>query len=137
MFVLAYLGVVAGIVRRASRIRVASFDDGVWWQRVETISFASLPQNLIVLVPAAVAAVVGTIMVRPVVDQSVIWLRQLVRATAGTCYVVIVIAALGILGLLFRSGDNVGDVEQMLSRLGGAAMAYGMIRLCLEAERTS
>lgn len=137
MFVLAYLGVVAGIVRRASRIRVASFDDGVWWQRVETISFASLPQNLIVLVPAAVAGVVGTIMVRPVVDQSVIWLRQLVRATAGTCYVVIVIAALGILGLFFRSGDNVGDVEQMLSRLGGAAMAYGMIRLCLEAERTS
>lgn len=137
MFVLAYLGVVAGIVRRASRIREASFEDGVWWQRIETISFASLPQNLIVLVPAAVAGVVGSILARSVVDRSVLWLRQLVRATAGTCYVVIVIASLGIVGLFFRNGDNVGDIEQMLSRLGGIAMAYAMIRLCLEAERTS
>lgn len=135
MFVLAYLGIIAGIVRRASRIRDASFEDGLWWQRVETVSFASLPQNLVVLAPAAAAAVLGTLVVRSIVDPSVLWLRQLVRATAGTCYVVVIIAALGIVGLFFRSADDVGDVEQLLSRLGGMLMAFGMIRLCLEAER--
>ena len=36
---------------------------------------------------------------RSVIDQSVIHLRQLVRLTAGTCYVAIVIAAFGIIGV--------------------------------------
>ena len=57
LFLLAYLGVVTGQVRRAASLSSASFDDGLWWQRVETISFAAIPQNLIVLVPAAAAAV--------------------------------------------------------------------------------
>jgi len=136
LFLLAYLGVVTGIVRRAAALNDASFEDGLWWQRVEIISFASLPQNLVVLVPAVAAGVVGTVIARSVIDQSVILLRQLVRVSAGTCYVVIVIGAFGILGVFFRNSDGVGDVSALLGRLGGILMAVGMIKLCLEAERT-
>ncbi|MFW2332557.1 hypothetical protein [Ilumatobacter sp.] len=136
LFLLAYLGVVTGIVRRAAALNDASFEDGLWWQRVEIISFASLPQNLVVLVPAVAAGVVGTVIARSVIDQSVILLRQLVRVAAGTCYVVIVIGAFGILGVFFRNSDGVGDVSALLGRLGGILMAVGMIKLCLEAERT-
>jgi len=136
LFLLAYLGVVTGIVRRAAALSTGSFEDGLWWQRVETISFATLPQNLVVLVPAAAAAIAGTLIARPVIDQSVLMLRQLVRATAGTCYVVIVIGAFGIVGVFVRNSDGVGDVSAVLGRLGGILMAVGMIKLCLEAERS-
>jgi hypothetical protein len=137
LFLLAYLGVITGIVRRAAAVNRASFDDGLWWQRVEIISFAAVPQNLIVLVPAVAAGVVGTVIARSVIDQSVILLRQLVRVSAGTCYVVIVIGALGIVGILFRNSDGVGDVSALLGRLGGILMAAGMIKLCLESERST
>lgn len=137
MFVLAYVGELISIVRRAARVGTASFEDGLWWQRIEIVSFVSLPQNFMVLAPAAIAAAVGSVLARTVVDPSVLIIRQLARVTAGICYVVIVIAALGIIGVFFRNPDDVGDVSAILGRLGGILMAYGMIRLCLEAERTS
>ena len=136
MFLLAYLGVVTGLVRRAASTKTGSFEDGLWWQRVETISFAAMPQNLVVLAPAVAAAAVGTVVSRRVIDPSVILLHQLVRVAAGTCYVVIVIGAFGIAGVFFRNPDNVNDVTALLGRLGGILMSVGMIRLCLEAERT-
>lgn len=136
LFLLAYLGVLTGSVRRAAAISSGSFPDGLWWQRVETISNAALPQNLVVLVPAVAAGVVGTVIARSVIDQSVIHLRQLVRLAAGTCYVVIVIGAFGVIGVFVRSSDGVGDLSVLLGRIGGILMAVGMIKLCLEAERT-
>lgn len=136
LFLLAYLGVVTGLVRRAASTTTASFEDGLWWQRVEVISNAALPQNVIVLAPAVAAAVVGTVVARGVIDQAVILLRQLVRVAAGTCYVVIVIGAFGIVGVFVRHPDSVGDVSALLGRVGGILMSVGMIKLCLEAERT-
>ncbi len=137
LFLLAYLGVVTGIVRRAASLNSGSFEDGLWWQRVEIISFVALPQNVVVLVPAVAAGVVGTVVARSIIDQSVIRLRQLVRVAAGTCYVVIVLGALGIIGVFVRNSDAVGDLEPLLGRIGGILMAVGMIKLCLEAEHTS
>ena len=137
LFLLAYLGVVTGQVRRAAALNEASFEDGLWWQRVETISFATRPQNLMVLVPAVAAGALGTMIARSVIDRSVISLRQLVRFTAGTCYVVIVIGAFGIVGVFFRNSDGIGDVTTLLGLLGGIVMAVGMLKICLEAERTT
>ena len=136
MFVLAYLSVVTGIVRRAAAITEPSFEDGLWWQRIEVISQSSLPQLLIVLAPAAIAAIAGQFAVRTIVDRSVLRLTQLVRAIAGVCYVVIAIGIIGIIGVLVRSPDSVGDVGQILGRAGGILMAVAMIRVCLESERS-
>ena len=136
LFLIAYLGVVAGLVRRAAATTTGSFEDGLWWQRIETVSFAARSANLILLVPAVAAAVVGTVMTRTLVDPSVLRLRQLLRITAGTCYVVLVIGALGIAGIFFRNPDSVGDVSVFFGLLGGILMATAMIKLCLEAERS-
>ena len=137
LFLLAYLGIVIAQVRRAAAISTPSFEDGLWWQRVEQISFAARPQNLVVLVPAAAAAVVGTLAVRTVVDAAVVWIGHLVRIVAGTCYVAIAIAALGVIGVFFRNPDNVGDVQAVLGGVGGMLMAVAMVKLCLEAERVA
>ena len=136
MFVVAYLGFITWQIRRAFAIREGSFEDGLWWQRIEQISFLSLPDNLVVLVPAAAAAAFGTVLVRDVVDRSVLSLAQLVRVVAGLGYVVVAIATLGIIGIFFRNPDSVGDLAAFLLRLGGIAMAVAVIRICLEAERT-
>lgn len=136
-FVLAYLGIVIVQVRQAAATTTASFEDGLWWQRVEVISFAARPESLVVLVPAVAAALAGTIVARPVVDPAVMSINLLVRVAAGTCYVAVAIAALGVIGVFFRNPDAAGDVRAVLGGIGGILMAAGMIRLCLEAERGS
>ncbi len=137
MFVLAYLGFVTWQVRRAFAIDEPSFEDGLWWQRVEQMSFLALPQNLMVLVPAAAAASVGAVLVRGVVDHSVLRLAQLIRVVAGLSAVVIAIAVLGIIGIFFRNPDSVADLAALLLRLGGILMSIAMIRVCLEAEHST
>lgn len=137
LFVLAYVGFIMWQVRLAFRISEGSFEDGLWWQRIEQISFLSLPQNLVVLALAAACAAVGTVLVRSLVDHSVVNLSQLTRIVAGIASVVIVIAMLGIVGIFFRNADSVGDLAAFVLRLGGIAMAVAIIRICLEAERTA
>lgn len=137
MFVLAYLGVVAAIIRRAMAIGTASFEDGLWWQRVEVISSSATPQNLIIVVPAAAAAATAVIIVRSHQVSPESPLRQLVRAVAGSSYMAAALALIGIIGVFFRNPDGVGDVGAVLGRLGGMLMAAGMITICLESERDS
>lgn len=135
LFVSAYVGYIMWQVRRAFLITEGSFEDGLWWQRVEQISFLSLPQNLMVLVPAAACAALGSVLVRTAVDHAVINLSQLTRVVAGLALVAIGIATLGIVGIFFRNADSVGDLAAFVLRLGGIAMAVAIIRICLEAER--
>lgn len=136
LFVVAYLAFVTAVIRRASALRSASFDDGVWGQRIEIASFVSLQQNVIMLAPAAAAAISATLLARHLVDHTEIWLAQLVRVVAGLGYVIIVVAVIGIIAVFFRSPDNIGDLGALLGRLGGILMAIAMIRVCLEAERS-
>ena len=137
LFVTAYLAFVTATVRRASAITSSSFEDGVWGQRVEILSFVSLQQNVIMLVPAAAAAVAATMLAAGVVDRTEMFLAQLVRIVAGLCYVIIGVALLGIIDIFFRSPDSLGDLGDVLGRLGGGLMAVAMIRVCLEAERSA
>ena len=61
---------------------------------------------------------------------------QLVRITAGLCYVVVALAVLGIGDVMMQTPDSVGGTSAILTRVGGILMAIAMIRVCLEAERT-
>ena len=137
LFVVAYLAFVTAMVRRASALKSGSFDDGVWGQRIEIMSFVSIHQNVTMLVPAAAACVGASMLTRGTVDRPDIWLAQLVRVVAGVSYVIIAIAVIGIIGLFFRSPDSVGDFGALLGRIGGILMSVAMIRLCLEAERSA
>jgi hypothetical protein len=137
LFVVAYLAFVTAMFRRASALKSGSFDDGVWGQRIEIMSFVSIHQNVIMLAPAAAACVGATMLASDVADRTHIWLAQLVRVVAGLCYVVIAVAVIGIIALFFRSPDSVSDLGALLGRLGGILMAIAMIRVCLEAERSA
>ena len=61
LFTLAELAIAAAIVNRARAVTTSSFEDGVWGQRAEILSFLSLPQNVVVLVPAAAAAAAANV----------------------------------------------------------------------------
>lgn len=136
----AYLLFVVGQIRRAIAVEVGSFEDGVWGQRIELVSFVTLPQNLVILVPAA-AAGVGAMWIErdphDLLEQPASWAPQLVRMVAGMCYVVILLAVLGVIDVLAQTPDSVGGTAAILNRIGGILMAIAMIRICLEAERST
>lgn len=134
MSVLAYLGYLITQIRRAAAVRTGSFEDGIWGQRVELISFASLPQNVVILAPAVAAAIAGSLLVRSLVDPVVVQLQVLVRIIAGLSLVVIALGIVGIIGVFFRNVDSVGDVGAILGRLGGILLGAGAVRLCAEVE---
>ena len=132
----AYLLLLIAQVRRAFAVTVSSFEDGVWGQRIELVSFVALPQNLVILVPAAAAGVAAVTLLRDTPEAlQGSWARQLVRVVAGLCYVIVALAVLGILDVLMQTPDSVGGTSAILTRVGGILMAIGMIRVCLEAER--
>jgi hypothetical protein len=134
----AYLLFLIGQIRRAMAVKVGSFEDGVWGQRIELVSFVTLPQNLVILVPAAAAAVVAIVLLREQPDDMRhSWAPQLIRIVAGVSYVVVALAVLGIIDVLAQTPDSVGGTAAMLNRIGGILMAIAMIRVCLEAERSS
>lgn len=134
MSLLAYVSYLVVQIRRAAAIRDASFEDGIWGQRIEQVSFAALPQNLVILAPAVGAAVAGVLLVRSLVAPVVVHLRRLVRVIAGLSFVVVAIGVIGIAAVFFRNYDSVGDTAAILGRLGGLALAVAAIRLCLEAD---
>ena len=134
MSVLAYVSYLVIQIRRAAAIVNGSFEDGVWGQRIEQISFATLPQNLVILAPAVAAAVAGALLVRSLVAPVVVHLGRLIRVIAGLSFVIVAIALIGIVAVFFRSYDSIGDTAAVLGRMGGIAMAAATIRLCLEAD---
>jgi hypothetical protein len=134
MFVLAYLAFLVSQIRRAAAVSEASFEDGVWGQRIEQVSFATLPQNVVVLVPAVIAVVAAAWLVRALVDPVVVHVSRLIRTVAGFAFLVIALALLGITEVFFRNFDPVGDVTAILLRLGGVLIGVAIVRVCTEAE---
>lgn len=134
MFVIAYLTYLVTQVRRATATTQGSFEDGVWGQRIEEISFAAIPQNVTVLVPGAMAVVAGALLARPLVDPVVVHLGRAIRVIAGLAFVIVALGIAGIVAVFFRNYDSVGDTQAVLLRVGGIAMAAAMIRVCLEAD---
>jgi hypothetical protein len=136
LFVLGYLAIVAVQVNRARNITTPSFEDGVWGERIEIVSFAAIPQQIIVLVPAAAAAVAAVLMSRDTVVDREPWLDRLVRAVAGTAILAIALGVVGGIAVAVRDRDSVGDFGDLVSRVGGIAMASAIVRVCLLAERS-
>jgi hypothetical protein len=112
----------------------ASFEDGIWGQRIEQVSFATLPQNVVILVPGVIAVVAAAWLVRPLVDPVVVHVSRLIRTIAGFAFLVIVLALLGIAAVFLRSFDPAGDVTAVLLRLGGVLVGVAIVRVCTEAE---
>lgn len=129
-----YIAELAVQFDRARQITTSSFGDGVWSQRVEILSFAMLPQQLIVLVPATAAAVGAAMLAKGTILAVEPWLDRLVVAVAGTAVFAI---ALGVVGIVVSvaSTDDAGDFGNVVRRVGGIAMAIAIVRVSLMADR--
>ena len=136
LFTLAEIAIAAAIVNRARAVTTSSFEDGVWGQRAEILSFLSLPQNVVVLVPAAGVAAAATLIGRGTFAALEPWLERLLRLIAGLALAVIALGVVGIIDVLARAGDSISDFSDIVSRLGGILMGLAVARLCLESERT-
>jgi hypothetical protein len=133
MSLVGYLAILATQLDRARRTTTSRFEDGVWGQRLEQVSFVALPQNLMVLVPAVACALVAAALARGLARD--LWLDRLVRAAAGTAFVALVLAVVALVEAVLVGGDSANDFASVVNRVGGALMAIAMIRLCLQAER--
>jgi hypothetical protein len=136
LFIIAELAIAAAIVNRARAITTSSFEDGVWGQRAEILSFLSLPQNVVVLVPAAAAAAAATLVGRGTLAVLEPWLERLLRLVAGFSLALIALGVVGIIDVLARAGDSISDFGDIVNRLGGILMGVATVRLCLESERS-
>ena len=132
---MSYLGIIAIEVRRAAAITTSRFEDGVWGQRIEIVSFVTLPQNIAVLMLPVATAVTAAVMlagVHPDDRGDSVWLTRLTTVTGGLCVVAIFLALLGIGGIPFRYADPLADLGALVGRLSGIAMAAGALRLLRE-----
>lgn len=132
----AYVALLVIELRRAAAISESRFEDGVWGQRIEIVSFVALPQNAVILVPPAIAAAVAGALIaglHPDDRPDLIWSRRLARVTGGLAIVVIALAAIGIIGIPFRYADPLADLAAIVGRLAGVAISLAVIRLCRES----
>lgn len=132
----SYMLLLVAQIRRTMQVRDSPFEDGVWGQRAETISFVALPQNLVFLVPAGAAAVLAAWLMTTEDRLPLPWTRRLVRVVAGLGYVVILLAVVGIVDMFAQSPDAVGGAFNLMNRIGGILMCAAIIRICVESERT-
>lgn len=103
-----------------------------WEQRIEVLSFVMLPPNMMVLIPAATAAVAATWLAGK--DREV-WLVTLVRLVATVAGAMFVIGLIAIVNIFQRDAAGQRDIEGVYLRLGGVSMAVGIVILCWAAER--
>jgi hypothetical protein len=135
----AYLALIIIELRRAAAITESRFEDGVWGQRIEIVSFVALPQNAVILVPPAIAAAVAGVLIaalHPDDRPDLTWSRRLARFTGGLAIVVIALAVIGIIGIPFRYADPLADLAAIVGRLAGVAIALAVIRLCRESAES-
>ena len=129
---LAYLGIVAIELRRAFAITTSSFEDGVWGQRVETVSFVAIPQNSMVLAAAALCVALASMLwsgIHPDDKPPRQSLQRLATMVGGVAIVVIGVALLGIGGIPFRYADPLADLGALVGRIAGVAVAAACLRL--------
>lgn len=122
----AYLAIVLSTLDRVRTAPRSQVFDSVWDQRLELLSFAMIPQQIVVLAPA-VAIVVLTGL--DVVDAGPS--RVLRRAVELTSFVAVAIGALDIVSTLLRDNGG-GPVEwsEILLRLGGILLASSYLAVC-------
>ena len=136
LVLIGYLGTVVLQIDRARRTTEAAFDDGVWGQRIEQVSFVAIPQNIVILLGAAIVAVGAVIVGRGTLADADVWLDRLVRIVAGTAFVAMLLAVIRMLDVIVRDPDTGGDLPDIVSRASGIAIGIAVVRLCLAAERT-
>jgi hypothetical protein len=104
----------------------------VWDQRIEVLSFLTLPPNLVVLAPAAFVAALATWLAGRPREP---WLSALLGGVAGIAITLGVIGVVSIVSIFLRDEAGPSDIEGVLLRLGGVSLAAGLALICRTADR--
>lgn len=103
----------------------------LWNQRIEVLSFLTLPPNLVVLAPPVFVAAVATWLAGSSRD---VWLSTLLRLCAGLAITFAVIAAVSIASIVLSNEPGPGDAAGVMLRLGGIALSAGLAVVCRTAD---
>ena len=106
----------------------------VFDQRIEVLSFLMLPPNLAVFAPAVFVAACTTWLADA---ERGPWLDGLLRLSASVVIVLVVVGVMSIASILGNDDGGPTDFEGIFLRLGGIAMAAGMVMLCRVADRAA
>lgn len=117
-------------VRRTGATRFA----GVWTQRLEALSFITLPPNAPVLFAAAASAAAATWAAGPTQSLELAILLRLIRWSANA---MIVLAVASSISILVTDVEGPDERATFVFRLGGALFAGSTSYLCLAAGRTA
>jgi len=129
-------GSIGFIAFQLERVRGVSEQPfaSVWDQRIEVLSFLMLPPNLVVLAPAAFVAAFTTWLAG---RERETWLATLLRTVAGLAITLGAIGVVSIISILVRDEPGPSDVEGVMLRLGGIALASGLALVCRTADRAA
>ena len=104
----------------------------VWDQRIEVLSFLMLPPNLTVLAPPVF---VGAVAVWFAGSERDAWLSTLLRVVAALAITYAVIGLVSIASILLSDEPGPSDIESVMLRLGGVALATGFALVCRTVDR--
>jgi hypothetical protein len=127
------VGMLAYQLRQVRELGGSSaFGGDVWDRRIEVLSFAMLPPNLVVLVPACAAAVVAAWLAGRSADP---WLLFLVRCCTAIALLLAATGVVSIVSIAMRNEAGPSDWGDIFLRLGGISMAGGLVVLGRTADR--
>ena len=104
----------------------------VWDQRIEVLSFLMLPPNLTVLAPPVFVSAVAVWFAGHDRDA---WLSTLLRVAAALAITSAVIGVVSIVSILLSDEPGPSDIESVMLRLGGVALASGLALVCRTVDR--
>ena len=104
----------------------------VWDQRIEVLSFLMLPPNLTVLAPPVL---VGAAAVWFAGRERDAWLSTLLRVAAALAITYAAIGLVSIASILLSDEPGPSDIESVMLRLGGVALAAGLALVCRTVDR--
>ena len=104
----------------------------VWDQRIEVLSFLMLPPNLTVLAPPVF---VGAVAVWFAGSDRDAWLSTLVRVAAALAITYVAIGLVSIASILLSDEPGPSEIESVMLRLGGVALAAGLALVCRTVDR--
>jgi hypothetical protein len=134
---LTFAAWLANLVRQVDFARTLAPDSplgGLWERRIEAISFIVYPQNVVVLAPAVIAAIIATLLAGPLLDLRT---AILLRITRWSCVLMIAVAAVSSISIAITSEQGISERGALAFRIGGALLSSAFIVVLRAVERTS
>lgn len=121
---LSVVGYLANRVRRLGEVE-APFADSIWDQRVEVLSFASLPQQTVLLLVAGALAAGAAVAAQSSPEPPSAWLSTLLTAVVAAAALAVALAVASLWFVLTGDPPDPDRAGDAYLRLGGIALAAG------------